>query len=55
MSVILLHLNTPPVLPPVGKEYICFQIGGKSALAAMCIKSMIMNKVVDCVLSIDTF
>ena len=33
----------------------CFQIDGKSAQAAKCVKSRIMTKVIDCVLSIDEF
>ena len=43
------------ILPPVGKEYTCFQNDGKTAHVAKCIKSRIMTKVVDYVLSIDTF
>ena len=39
----------------MGKEYICFQIEGKSAQAAKCVKTRIMTKVVDFVLSINTF
>ena len=50
----LLNLNTPKNLPPVGKEYMCFQIDGKSILAAKCVKSRIIPKVVDCVLFVDT-
>ena len=33
----------------------CFQKDGKTAQAARCIKSRIMTKVIDSVLSIDTF
>ena len=33
----------------------CFQIDGKSAETAKCVKSSIMTKVIDCVLSIDIF
>ena len=47
--------NTPMILPPVGKEYMCFMREGKSDQAARCIKSRIMTKVIDYVLSIDTF
>ena len=47
--------NTPTILPPVGKEYICFLKEGKSDQADRCIKSRIMTKVIDYVLSIDTF
>ena len=54
-SSIILNLNTPTILPPVGKEYMCFQKDGKTAQDARCIKSSIMTKVIDYVLSIDTF
>ena len=43
------------MLPPVGKQYMCFQKYGEAAQAARCIKSRIMTKVIDYVLSIDTF
>ena len=33
----------------------CFQIDGKSAQAAKCVKSKIMTKVIDCDLFIDSF
>ena len=33
----------------------CFQIYGKSAQASKCVKSSIMNTVIDCALYIDTF
>ena len=33
----------------------CFQIDGKYAQAAKCVKSRIINMVVYCVISIDTF
>ena len=46
-----LNLNTPTILPPVGKEYMCFQKDGKTAQAARCIKSRIMTKLIDSVLS----
>ena len=51
----ILNLNTPKILPPVGKEYICFQKDNKTAQAYRCIKSRIMTKVIDFVLSIYTF
>ena len=37
-SSIILNLNTPTILPPIGKEYICFQKDGKYAQANRCIK-----------------
>ena len=42
-------------LPPVGKEYMCFQNDGKTAQAARCIKSRIMTKEINYFLLIDTF
>ena len=33
----------------------CFQIDGKSSQAAKCVKSRITTKVIDCVISDDTF
>ena len=50
MSVSLLNLNTPKTVPPVGKEYMCFHIDGKSYQAAKCVKSSIITKVIDCVI-----
>ena len=51
----LFNLNKPIKLPPVGKKYMCFQIGGKLAQAAKCVKSSIITKVIDFVISIDKF
>ena len=42
-------------LPPVGKEYMCFQKNGKTAQSVRCIKSRIMTKLIDSVISTDTF
>ena len=42
-------------LPPLGKEYLCFQVDNKSPHAAKCVKSRVLNKVVDSILSINTF
>ena len=49
------ELHTTNKLPPVGKEYVCFQINSKSPRAAQCFKSLILNKSIYCILSIDTF
>ena len=49
----VLNLNTPMILPPVGKECMCFQKDGKTAQADSCIKSRIMTKEIYSVLSID--
>ena len=43
------------ILPLVGNEYMCFMNEGKSDQASRCIKYRIMTKVIDYVLSIDTF
>ena len=51
----MLNLHTTTRLLPVGKEYMCFQNDGKNAQAARCIKSRIMTKAIDSVLSIDNF
>ena len=42
-------------LPPVGKEYLCFQVNRKSPHAAQCVKSMVFNKAIYSILSINTF
>ena len=62
----LTQLNTTLPVAPVelqrtkklitsGKEYFCFQINSKSSHAAQCVKSRILNKAIDFILSIDTF
>ena len=51
----ILTSNTHTILPPFGKENMCFMKEGKSDQAARCIESSIMTKVSDYVLSIDTF
>ena len=50
-----LSFNKPTILPPVGKQYMCFMKEGKSYQVPRCIISRIMNKAIDYVLSIDTF
>ena len=42
-------------LPPLGKEYLCFQVDNKSPHASQCVKSRILNKSIDSILSIDKF
>ena len=42
-------------LPPLGKEYLCFQVDNKSPHAAQCVKSRVLNKAIDSILSINTF
>ena len=41
--------------PQAGKEYLCFQVNSKSPHASQCVKSRVLNKAVDSILSIDTF
>ena len=55
LTIPYIKLHTTTKSPPVGKEYLCFQVNGKYSLAARCVKSRIMAKVIDSILSIDTF
>ena len=48
-------LYTTTKLTPTGKEYLRFQVNNKSSQADKCVKSKIMNKVTNYILSIDTF
>ena len=51
----ILNLYTPTILSPVGKEFMFFLKEGRTDQAARFIKSIIITKVVDSILSIDTF
>ena len=42
-------------LPPLGKEYLCFQVDNKSLHADQCVKSKVLNKAMDSILYIDIF
>ena len=42
-------------LPPLGKEYLCFQVNSKSPHSDQCVKSRVLKKVIYSILSIDTF
>ena len=53
LPIASIELHTTNKLPPSGKEYLCFQINGKSSHAAQCVKSRIMNKAIDSILSIN--
>ena len=53
MSESLFNSHTTEKLPPVGKDFMCFQIDGKYAQEDKCVKFRIMTNVVDCVLSTD--
>ena len=58
-------ITTLPILPvelpkttqltPLGKEYLCFQVDNKSPHAVQCVKSRVLKKVIDSILSINTF
>ena len=48
-----LHKTTKS--PRAGKEYLSFQIYGRYSQAANCVKYRIMTKVINYILSIDTF
>ena len=58
-------ITTLPLLPVelpkttqltlLGKEYLCFQVDNKSPHAAQCVKLRVLNKVIDYILSINTF
>ena len=49
------ELTKTTELPPVGKECLCFQVNRKSPHDAQCVKSRVLNKAIDSILSIDTF
>ena len=53
----ILPIELPKIiqLPPLGKEYLCFQVENKSPHAAQCVKSRVLNKVIESILSINTF
>ena len=42
-------------LPPVRKEYLCFQVNRKSPHTAQCVKLRILNNSIDYILFVDTF
>ena len=51
----VLNLHTHTILPLAGKEYMCFQNDVKTDQATRCIKPRIITKVIDSILSVDTF
>ena len=53
----LITVELPKIthLPPLGKEYLCFQVDSKYPHAAQCVKSRLLNKVIDSILSINKF
>ena len=42
-------------LPPLGKEYLCFQVDNRYPHVSQCVKSRVLNKAIDSILSINTF
>ena len=54
LTISPVELHTRTKLPPAGKEYLCFQIHGRSSHTSQCVKSRIMNKAIDYILYIDT-
>ena len=49
------ELHKTKQFPPAGKECLCLHNNSKSPHAAQCVKSRILNKAIDYILSIDTF
>ena len=54
LPILSVKLHTITKFLPAGKEYLCFQINGKSSHASQCVKSRIVNKAIKYILSIDT-
>ena len=48
------HRQGQKLTPPL-KEYLCFQMGGKTAHATQCYKSRALTKVIDLFLDIESF
>ena len=55
LTIPSVKLHTRTKLPPASKEYICFRINGKSFQAAKCVKTRIMTKIDNYILSVETF
>ena len=55
LTIASIKLHKTTELNPSGKEYLCFQINGKSSHAAQCVKSRIANKAIDYIISIAIF
>ena len=55
VPLVPVELTKTTQFPPVGKEYLYFQVNRKSPRATQCFKSRVLNKVIDSILSIDTF
>ena len=50
-----IELTKTTELPPVGKEYLCFQVNRKSPHADQFVKSRVLNKFIDSIIYIDIF
>ena len=55
LPILPVELPKTTQLPSLGKEYLCFQVDNKSPHAAQCVKSRVLNKVIDSILSINAF
>ena len=55
LPLLPVELPKPTQLPPLGKEYLCFQVDNKPPHADRCVKSRVLKKVIDSILSINTF
>ena len=55
LPIVPVELHTTKQLPPPGKEYLYFQINGRSSHAAQCVKSRILHKAIEYILSIEAF
>ena len=55
LPILPVELPKTTQLPPLGKEYLCFQVDNESPHASQFIKSRVLKKVIDSILSINTF
>ena len=55
LPLVPVKLTKTTELPPVGKYYLCFQVNSKYPHAAQYVKSRVLNKAIDYILSIDTY
>ena len=55
LPIATVEIHKTKQLAPAGKEYFCFHINGRFYHATQCVKSRIMNKAIDYILSIDKF
>ena len=54
LPLLPVELPKTTYLPPLGKEYLRFQVDNKSPHADQCVKLRVLNKVIDSILSINT-